>query len=364
MSDSVAPSPALKPIQKKPFAGLLSGPGRARSFARFVLACAWYMAAVRLAALVGWFTRGDFAELLYRCGLLILLLVGYSLLGMVLDGQDEPFKAMGLVKRKTAARELGIGAALGWGLVVLAVLPMALTGSLYIDFWHTPRIFFLFALNLGVIAASSLAEELVFRGYPFQRLIEATGPTAATVLMAIFFGLEHMSNTNASLTSVLVTMLAGVLLSIAYLRTRALWLPWGLHLAWNLSMGGFFGLPVSGSTDFATVVQTNAVGPRWLTGGEYGPEAALATFVVLLVGIVVLMRVTRDYAWEYTHRPIVAAGYAMEVAPPRAHVEMESKAATAPQLIQIAATTPQEASLHGNWGREADSAAAQQHDKK
>ncbi|HEY0306984.1 MAG TPA: type II CAAX endopeptidase family protein [Acidobacteriaceae bacterium] len=362
MSESVVPSPAVNPVQKKQFAGLLSGPGRARSLARFGLACAWYVAAVRLAAVTGWFTRGDFAEVLYRCLLVVLLLVGFSLMGMVLDGQDEPFKAMGLVRRETAAREFGVGAALGWGLVVLAVLPIALTGRLYIDFWHSPRIVFLFVLNLGVIAVASLAEELVFRGYPFQRLIEATGPATATATMAIFFGLEHIGNTDSSMTSVLVTMLAGVLLSVAYLRTKALWLPWGLHLAWNLSMGGFFGLPVSGNTDFATIVQTNAVGPRWLTGGAYGPEGALATFVVLIVGIVVLVRVTREYAWDYTHRPIVAAGYAMEVAPPKAHVEMESKAA--PQLIQIAASTPQEASLHENWGREADSAAAQRNDKK
>jgi len=338
------PSPVVNPNQKKPFKGLISGPGRVRSLARFALACAWFVAAERLAALVGWFTRGDFAEVLYRCLLAVLLLVGYSLMGMVLDGQDEPFKAMGLVRRATAAREFGVGAALGWGLVVVAVLPMVLAGRMYVDFWHTPRIIFLFVLNLGVIAAASLAEELVFRGYPFQRLIEATGPTWATVLMAIFFGLEHIGNYDSSLTSVLVTMLGGVLLSVAYLRTKALWLPWGLHLAWNLSMGGFFGLPVSGNTDFATIVQTNAVGPRWLTGGAYGPEGALATLLVLIVGIVVLVRVTQDYAWDYTHRPIVAAGYPMEVAPPKAHTEM---AAAAPQLVQIAATTPQEASLHG-----------------
>ena len=344
LSETFMPSPATNPV-KQPYTGLISGPGRARSLVRFVLACAWFIAATRLAAVAGWFTRGDFAEILYRCILLVLLLVGYSLMGMVLDGQNEPFKAMGLVRRATAAREFGLGAALGWGLVVLAVLPMALAGRLYVSFWHSPRILFLFALNLGVIAVASLAEEVVFRGYPFQRLIEGIGPTAATIVLAVFFGLEHMGNPDASATSVLVTMLAGVLLSLAYLRTHALWLPWGLHLAWNLSMGGFFGFPVSGNTDFATMVQTDAAGPRWLTGGAYGPEAALPALFVLLVGIVILHRVTRDYAWEYTYRPIVAAGYAMDVAPPKAHTDMEAKAA-APQLIQIAATTPQEPSLH------------------
>jgi len=326
----------------------MNKPGRLRLLLRFVLAAAWFKLAGYLAAILsGLITHGDWEDLIYRSAYLLFLLGGFSLMGMLLDGQGEPFKSMGFVRRATAWREFGMGAALGWGLVVLAVLPMVLTGSLQTTFWISPRAFYLFGINLGVIAVASLLEEVAFRGYPFQRLIEAIGPTMATILMALFFGVEHIYNTDATLTSILVTMFAGVLLALAYLRTRALWLPWGLHLAWNLSMGGVFGLPVSGYTKFATVVQTDAYGAVWLTGGAYGPEAALMTFLVLIEGIVVLVRVTRDYAWEYTHVPIVAAGYAVEVAPPAAHVEMETKAAAAPApLVQIAASTSQSASLH------------------
>jgi len=324
----------------------MSGPGRMRSFARFFLAATWFMVASKLAAIAGLITRGDWAEFLYRSFLLVLLLVGFSLMGMLLDGQDEPFKAMGFVKRATAWREWGIGAALGWGSVVLAVLPMAVMGAMRTTFWTEPRAFYLFAINLVVLAVAALVETVAFQGYPFQRLIEAIGPTGATVATAVLFGVIHIYNTDASLISVLVTMFAGVLLSVAYLRTRALWLAWGFHLAWNLSMGVFFGLPVSGFTTFSTILQTDTVGPHWLTGGAYGPEAGLFTFLVLIVGIIVLVRVTRDYAWEYTHNPIVSAGYAVEVEPPKAHVEMEAKAAAAPVLVQIAANTSQDASLH------------------
>jgi len=327
-------------------------PGRMRLLLRFVLACAWYKIAGYMAAILsGLITHGDWGDLIYRSAYLLFLLGGFSMMWMLMDGQSEPsvspFKAMGFVRRATAWREFGLGAALGWGLVVLAVLPMALTGSLRTAFWTEPRAFYLFGINLGVLAVASLLETVAFQGYPFQRLMQAVGPTMATILMALFFGVEHIYNTDATLTSILVTMFAGVLLSLAYLRTRALWLPWGLHLAWNLSMGGVLGLPVSGYTKFATVVQTDAYGSVWLTGGAYGPEAALLTFLVLIAGIVVLVRVTRDYAWEYTHVPIVAAGYAVEVAPPAAHVEMESKAVAAPApLVQIAASTSQNASLH------------------
>jgi hypothetical protein len=113
-------------------------------------------------------------------------------------------------------------------------------------------------------------------------------------------------------------------------------------------MGLLFGLPISGITSFSTVIQTRAIGPLWLTGGDYGPEGALLTIFVLLAAIAVLVRLTRDYAWEYTHPPIIAAGYAVEAAPPAEHVAMEQQARPAPagaSLVQILPSTPQSRSV-------------------
>jgi uncharacterized protein len=158
----------------------------------------------------------------------------------------------------------------------------------------------------------------------------------------------HALNPGATLASTLITTLAGLLLSVAWLRTHGLWLPWGFHFAWNASMGQLFGLPVSGIADFSTIVQTRAVGQFWLTGGDYGPEGALFTIIVLLAAIAVLVGVTRDYAWNYTHKPIVAAGYPMDAPPPAAHVAMEQQARPAPapvSLVQILPATPQNRSV-------------------
>jgi hypothetical protein len=115
-------------------------------------------------------------------------------------------------------------------------------------------------------------------------------------------------------------------------------------------MGILFGLPISGINDFASIVQTRAFGRLWLTGGDYGPEGAAITVIVLLIGIVILVRVTRDYAWHYTYVPIVAAGYPMEAAPPAAHVAMEQMAeharpAAPVTLVQILPSTPQTRSV-------------------
>ena len=233
---------------------------------------------------------------------------------------------------------------MGWGIVVVSVLPMALEGTLHVRLWTQPRAFWLAIVNLAAIAVVALAEEVAFRGYPYRRLIQAIGPVGATIAISIVFGLVHMLNPDATWISVLITMLAGLLLSIAWLRTHGLWLAWGLHFGWNASMGVLFGLPVSGITGFSSVVETRAIGRLWLTGGEYGPEAAIFTALVLLVAIGVLVRITRDYAWHYTYEAIVPAGYPMEVAPPAAHTAMEQEAKPAP-LVQILPTTPQSRSV-------------------
>jgi uncharacterized protein len=324
---------------------------RTLQLALFVTSVAWFLAAETVAAhaargLAERFGLDAARPLLTSAFLLFLLAVGFSILQAIAKRRSSLRDVLGLPKRPTARREWELGAALGWGLVVLAVLPMAAAGTLHIEFWTQPRAFALFVLNLITLAVGALAEEVAFRGYSFRRLIEAIGPVAATIVMSLLFGLGHLLNPGATWASTLVTILAGVLLSVAWLRTHGLWLGWGLHFAWNASMGILFGLPVSGITDFASIVQTRAFGRPWLTGGDYGPEGAAITVLVLLIGIVVLVRVTRDYAWHYTYVPVVAAGYPMEAPPPAAHVAMEqmaqqTKPAPAVSLVQILPATPQ-----------------------
>jgi len=325
---------------------------RTLQLALFVTSATWFLASD---ALAGRASRGISERfsldaerpLLAALFLLFLLAVGFSVLQAIAHRSSKLRDVLGLPKRATARREWVLGFAVGWGCVVLAILPMALAGKLDVQLWAQPRAIWLLLLNLGTLAVAALAEEVAFRGYPFRRLIEAIGPVAATVGMSFLFGIGHALNPGATWTSVLVTMLAGLLLSVAWLRTHGLWLPWGLHFAWNASIGVLFGLPISGMDDFASVIQTRAVGPLWLTGGNYGPEGAGFTAIVLLIGVVILVRITRDYAWNYTHKPIVSGGYAVEVAPPAAHVAMEQEAKPAPanSLIQILPVTPQARSV-------------------
>ncbi|MGB7592536.1 MAG: type II CAAX endopeptidase family protein [Terriglobia bacterium] len=137
-----------------------------------------------------------------------------------------------------------------------------------------------------ILLITATNEELVFRGYPFQKLVESLGPPGAVAVSSAFFGLAHLGNSHHTWISTLNTMLVGIPLSIAYLRTRSLWMPVGMHFTWNYVQGFVFGLPVSGYTFPSSLLKVQVHGAAWLTGSEYGPEGGLlSTIVVVGAGI-------------------------------------------------------------------------------
>jgi membrane protease YdiL (CAAX protease family) len=276
---------------------------------------------------------------------LFLLLVGFATLSWIATRLGGIRFTNALPRRSTAGNEWLTGAAIGWATLLASILPMVLAGDLHPQFWLAPRAWGLALLSILTLALGTLALEVAFRGYIYRCLIGAMGPTMATIFVSGAYALFSSFRPYATGFSVFLTFLAGILLSVAYLRTHALWLGWGLHFAWDASMGVLFGLPVAGLATYSYPVDTTVSGSTWLTGGFYGPEGALLTAVFLLAATVVLYRLTREYAWSYTHPPIIAAGYPMDIAPPVAHTAMETAAAARPApLVQILSTTATTAS--------------------
>lgn len=284
-----------------------------------------------------------YQPLLTAVFLLFLLLVGFCAISWIATRKATIRGVNALPARATMRREWGLGAVLGWAMAVAAILPMMLVGDLHPNFWVAPTAFGHLLLEVAILLVLSLAQEAVYRGYLFARLVRAIGPTMATLVMSAIAAAVSAVHPWAGPLSVFVTFLLSIVFSLAYLRTRALWLPWGLHFAWSACIGVLFGLPVGGWNSFSSVVDTSTFGSTWTTGGFYGPEGALFTVVVAVAGMGVLYSLTRDLAWEYTQPVIVAAGYPMDVAPPAEHTKME-QAAAAPVLVQILASTPSEAS--------------------
>lgn len=330
------------------------GPRRSLLLALFLAAITWVFVASLFAARSarGFVLRFHFAEaylLVDAIFLLFLLGVGFSMLQYIV-APNTPFReTIGLPVRPTARTEWLTGAAIGWAAVLLAILPIALAGDLHIRLWTEPHAVGLLFLNLAAALLISLASEIAFRGFPYRRLLEAVGPTWATILTSLLFavaGSFTQFGGAGSRTASFISVCLGLLLASAWLRTRGLWLSWGLHFAWIASLGILFGLPVSGVETLSSVIQTRAIGADWLTGADLGPEGAFFTVLVLLAAIAVLVRVSRDWSWEYNHQPIVSGGYPMDAAPPPAHAAMEQAAAAkAPSLVQILPSTPQTRSV-------------------
>jgi uncharacterized protein len=148
---------------------------------------------------------------------------------------------------------------------------------------------------LGVMTSVAVSEELLFRAVLFRIVEERAGTWAALVISGLLFGLLHLINPGATaFGAVAVTVEAGALLGAAYVATRTIWLPVGLHLGWNVAQAGIFGTTVSG-TDVAPegLLRGVLTGPAALTGGDFGPEASVVAVLVCAVPTVMLLRLAR-----------------------------------------------------------------------
>ncbi len=199
---------------------------------------------------------------------------------------------LGLGWMDTSGREFLTGAAAGIGAAVAMLIGPIVTRAA--TFEHAPGVehpwpSFIFVTVVLLFGAAG--EEMLFHGYAFQLLIRSLGPFATILPAGVLFGLLHLGNPNSNFLGIANTMLWGVLLGYAYLRTGALWLPIGLHFGWNLALP-FFGVNLSGFTMGLTGYALDwRVGILW-SGGAYGPEGSVLTTVVVVALFFVVWRAT------------------------------------------------------------------------
>jgi hypothetical protein len=118
-------------------------------------------------------------------------------------------------------------------------------------------------------------EEIFFRGILFRWIEEFGGSWAALVVTSALFGLAHILNPGATwFSSFAIAVEAGLLLGACYMLTRSLWMPIGLHAAWNFTQGAIFGVPVSGHPTTG-LLHARLTGPELLSGGAFGLEASV-----------------------------------------------------------------------------------------
>jgi uncharacterized protein len=204
--------------------------------------------------------------------------------------ENRPITDLGLWWSRQAAANLGLGFLGGAGSACLVLVPpLALGLARFTPTPAEPSSFGTVAFVTLLLAAGAAAEELFFRGYGFQVLLGALGPYATVVPVGVVFALLHSSNPNANEIALANTAGFGILFGYAYLRSRDLWLPIGLHFGWNFTLP-LFGVNLSGLRMKVTGYEMAwTAGGLW-SGGAYGPEASILTSGVLMALFVYLWK--------------------------------------------------------------------------
>jgi uncharacterized protein len=185
---------------------------------------------------------------------------------------------------------LVLGAALQTAIFVIGWLAgwFRVTGTFVADGSFVLAIAGLLLLFLSV----GISEELLARGWLLTNLAEGlrfAGERLAVALSvfvsSVLFGFVHLSNPGASSVSTVGIALAGVLLATGYVLTGELGIPIGVHISWNFFQGPVFGLGVSGLEMPASFLAVDTVGPAWMTGGGFGPEAGALGVGAVILGV-------------------------------------------------------------------------------
>lgn len=202
--------------------------------------------------------------------------------------EDLPFRALGLWITKNWFMNLLWGLAIGAASIGLAALIAFAAGGMtfrFNDSAGTAAILLTLGTTLVIFIFGALFEEAFLRGYALQTFSRARLGVFGAVFTSLIFATMHNANPGANPLSWLNTFLAGIWFAAAYFRSRDLWLPFGLHLAWNWFQGSFFGISVSG-LDWLTpapLMKATDAGPVWLTGGGYGLEGGIACTIALII---------------------------------------------------------------------------------
>lgn len=317
-----------------PFVG-----GRTRAYLEFVGAIVFFFLARTVAhhGAAG-LTNELWAPLVEQAMLLFLLILGFAAFGLVFDRQKHPVSEQGLPLRAGWPEEAGLGLAVGWAAAVACVLPLTIAGGIAVVLSTQPSAWGWLVVDAVFFALAAMVEEVAFRGYGFQRFVAVVGPIGAVLGFAAFYAVLQGLHPGSSKLSVAVSVVLSVLLSTAYLRTRALWVSWGLNFGWKASRALIFGLTVSGVSSHSSVVEGDPMGPFWITGGGYGLDGSWIALIVLLIALPAVFRVTRELDFRYNVPVFVGGGVPvdLEAAARRQHeANMGPVETVAPTLVQI-----------------------------
>lgn len=183
---------------------------------------------------------------------------------------------------RNGVREFGVGWLLGMLLVTFGYVLLAISGMADSDGFNFLPSTFLGWLLLFLL--QPFAEELLFRGYLMSLLARYFNLWTALIVSSVVFALVHATNDGFSTMGFITITIAGLLFGLLFAKTGQLWLPTGLHAAWNFMQGVVFGFPTSGIRTYS-ITTTSTSGPDWLSGGAFGFEGSILAVLLVLAAI-------------------------------------------------------------------------------
>lgn len=187
---------------------------------------------------------------------------------------------------KGLARNLIIGASIGFLLQSLTILVIYLNGSYHVIAVN-PVSFII--IPFAIMFTVAIIEEILVRGIIFRLLEEKLGSYISLAISSLLFGLLHMANPHSSFISGLCITTAGLLFGTVFMYNRSLWLPIALHFAWNFTQSGIFGAITSGNEKTNSLLTAKIQGPEIITGGLFGPEGSIQAIVICFIAAVIVL---------------------------------------------------------------------------
>jgi uncharacterized protein len=212
-----------------------------------------------------------------------------------------PLRTVGLhwnsITQHNLWKGIGLGIAFGAAVTVMPVLiSKASWSATDTSFAFGSLVFFVVLILFGAIG-----EEVLFRGFVFQRLHETFsesfgetfGATASVVITSALFAWAHGQNLGVTWLALANTFAWGVVFGIARLRSNDLWLPIGIHAGWNWTLP-LLGVELSGFTLEVTGIRLRGTEgsalDTYLNGGAYGPEGSIFTTLAMPLIVYILWR--------------------------------------------------------------------------
>jgi membrane protease YdiL (CAAX protease family) len=192
--------------------------------------------------------------------------------------------------------QTAFGLFLGLAFISIIMLIISLMGSFKVSGLNPARLIapiILMAIQAGIL------EEILTRGVLFRIVEDGLGTWLSVLISAFVFGFLHIWNQNATIfSSFSIAITAGVILALFYVLTRKLWVPIGIHIAWNFTLGGIYNAPVSGNQPRG-LLDSELTGHKLITGGDFGPEASIVTIIFfLLIGAYLTWLVIKRKAYK------------------------------------------------------------------